>query len=178
VTAFIACAVVSYAQDADTTADDDCSLSAPDAILLEGAYTNHSFTRVPYHGAIERADIGNGVSLEVRLSSCEDSVYERLSFEIEDRSKQYDVARSLRLARSMLTSLKVNDDGAAIVKGIQVFLSKAKARDVRNGRISVCRDGSVQDKDGCSWSSGGGYVFEVTKRQGGATIVVSRDVSH
>ena len=158
--------------------DNDCDLGAAKPILVEAGYPDHRYVLKEHNETFETATLDKDVSLQIHGYSCVDSVSEIFTFTTPTVSgKEHDFAFWSAFARKQLAALKVNEDDRYMLKAIDAFLAKLSQYKPIADKIEVCRDGSLPDRDGCSWQTGGGNYIRLGKEKGRMTIAVSVDTS-
>jgi len=148
-----------------------CDFNAPEPLLLASAYGDYRFTAKPNNGSTESVALARGMRLEIRQSSCVDSVDQEIILTVPHAAHDIvDMKFWADFMQRELARLKTRADDAGTVKSFAEFLAQAPAHDVHNGKVLWCRDGSAAPDEECGWSTGGVYLLEI-KRSGKAVVI-------
>ena len=144
--------------------EDICTAASPNPILLPGAYPEHMFERGQNNEATESALLDDGTGLEISYTGCVDALAQTFIFLVRPVSGDTgDVHYWANFAREKLLKLRVDEEKAWFLASLARFLSQVHRYRPQGNRISICKDGSAPDIDGCGFETGGGYFFEVER---------------
>jgi hypothetical protein len=156
---------------------DACSFQPPRPVLLPNSYPGQTLERQSDNGMTEKAQLNNGLRIEIRQSTCVDFLVTDFVLIIPcEQGRQRDRNAQLRLARSTIAGLKTRIPTGGFAELLD-FLRRAPGLRLRDGSLGLCRDGSNAQPGECSWESMGGFVFSVKRSARGTRISVSQYLS-
>lgn len=142
-----------------------CDAAVPQPMLDPKAYPEHSFESKPLHKAIERAKVREGLRFEIAYAGCVDAASVEFVIRVErPKRPASDLEYWAPYAAELLEGLKTRDAVRAgkLARVARFLRSLPGMPDLDwngDGRLSECRDGSAPDEDGCSFKTGGGYIY-------------------
>ena len=147
-----------------------CTFAPPGPMLDASLYSGYAFTRHDASQSLETGMLRDGVRLDIARSQCEDFIVLDVIVTLSDpaiiqRNEADWGAYALAVVRHLG---RVPD--APPTADLQVFLAGIRDIGPHGGTRAVCADGSTAEPDACTWESGGGFVFSVTRT--GATVRV------
>lgn len=147
-----------------------CTFQAPTPVLRPHAYAGQVLTRQSENRSMEKAQLPDGLRIEIRQSACVDFLATEFILIFPRRQgPQPDANTWIDLARGTIANLKTRKPAAEYTQ-LNDFLKRAHNLRPRDGIRSACRDGSEAAPGECTWESSGGFVFSV-KRTGQDTRV-------
>jgi hypothetical protein len=137
----------------------ECDFAEPHALLQKSAYRAYTFQRTPDNGASESTEISEGVHLEVQQSQCVDFLVRTFTLTVESSI----TAQPLDIAIKEISNIQFSDLSEKPTELLS-FLKTRHGRDPR-ANFSACKDGSSAPLGECTWESGGGFSFEVSRKK-------------
>lgn len=135
-----------------------CTFQPPTPALSPNIYPGQTLERQAGNQMIEKAQLHNGLRIEVQQSACVDFLTTEFTLLVpRDQGLQLDQNGWIELARTTIAGLKTHKP-AAEYKDLNNFLSRAHTLHSRNGLVAACKDGSDARPGECSWESLGGFV--------------------
>jgi hypothetical protein len=162
------------AAPADNQEDNSgCDFAPPSPMLKAHAYAGQTFVASADHEAVETALMDGGVVLKIYHSQCVDMWTRDFVLTIPSGGDKRDFPAWVDSARDVLRVLKVQHAGET--SELIDFLKTARAMTPKEGTVTMCRDGRVEDD--CSWDSGGRFSVEVKPGIRATQITVSESIS-
>jgi hypothetical protein len=154
-----------------------CSFQPPAPVLLPNSYSGQTLERQSENRVTEKAQLHNGLRIEIRQSACVDFLTTEFTLIVpRDRNLQLDQNGWIELARTTIAGLKTLKP-ADEDTDLNDFLSHAEGLRPHNGIVAVCKDGSDARPGECSWDSLGGFVFSVKRTEHCTRISVTKYLS-
>jgi hypothetical protein len=154
-----------------------CAFQPPTPVLLPHAYVGQVMARQSENRMIEKAQLPEGMRIEIRQSACVDFLTsEFILIFPRKQGPQQDSNAWIDIARSMIANLKTRRPAGEYTQ-MNDFLKRAHELRPRNGTRSLCRDGSEAAAGECTWESSGGFVFSVTRSGQGTRVSVTEYLS-
>lgn len=154
-----------------------CSFQPPTPILLPHAYSGQTLERQSENQVIEKAQLNNGLRIEILQSACADFLTTEFTLIIpRGRNPQPDQNGWIELARTTIAGLKTHKPPSEYAE-LNEFLGRAPGLRPHNGVLGVCKDGSDARPGECSWESLGGFVFSVKRTERGTRVSITQYLS-
>lgn len=134
-----------------------CSFQPPARVLLPNSYLGQTVERQGRNRLTEKAQLHNGLRIEIRQSACVDFLTTEFTIIVpHNRNLQQDQSGWVMLARTTIAGLKTGKQ-ADEYTDLNDFLSHAQGFRPHDGIVAICNDGSDAPPGECSWDSLGGF---------------------
>lgn len=154
-----------------------CTFQPPTPVFSPNTYPGQTFERQAGNQVTEKAQLPNGLRIEVRQRACVDFLTTEFTLLVpHDQGLHLDQNGWIELARTTIAGLTTHKP-AAEYKDLNDFLSRAHSLRSRNDVLAACKDGSDARPGECSWESLGGFVFSVRRTGRGTRVSVTQYVS-
>lgn len=162
--------------DKDDSKDLQCDLDGSHAILSAEKYAKYNFNKRPHDRSIESALIEKNLTLEIRTVGCVDGMSYTFTFTLaQNAAAKRDIGYWSKFAQQKLSALQLRNAPVDAPTELIAFLAKVAAMTPDKGKVAICWDDSIPDRDGCSRHTGGGYTFELKQTPNRIIIVVGRE---